>query len=103
MVRGIKVTQQPRELLKSLPRVQYIEMNEANRCCGASGLVQAFYHEISTDITRQKAQNVQASGAEIVATSCPACMLRIQGGINMAGQNQKVMHVADLLARAYEG
>lgn len=103
MVRGIKVTQQPRELLKSLPRVEYIEMNEANRCCGASGLVQAFYHEMSTDITRQKIQNVQASGAEIVATSCPACMMRIQGGINMAGQNQKVMHVADLMAKAYEG
>jgi glycolate oxidase iron-sulfur subunit len=103
MARGIKVTQQPRQMLQILPRVEYIEMNEANRCCGASGLVQAFYHEISTDITRQKTKNIQDSGAEVVATSCPACMLRIQGGINFAGQNQKVMHVADLMANAYEG
>jgi glycolate oxidase iron-sulfur subunit len=103
MVRGIGVTKQPRQMLQILPRVEYIEMKEANRCCGASGLVQAFYHEISTDITRQKSKNIQDSGAEVVATSCPACMMRIQGGINMAGQNQKVMHVADLMARAYEG
>ena len=101
MVRGIKVTQHSRQMLKRLPRVEYKEMNEASRCCGASGLVQAFYHEISTDITRQKSQNIQDTGAEIVATSCPACMMRIQGGINIAGQNQKVMHVADLMAKAY--
>ncbi|SHN86913.1 (Fe-S)-binding protein [Desulfitobacterium chlororespirans] len=102
MVRGIKVTEQPRKLLKSLPRVEYIEMFEANRCCGASGLVQAFYHEMATDITRQKAKNIEDSGVEVVATSCPACIMRLQGGINMVGQKQKVMHVADLIARAYE-
>lgn len=101
MVRGLKVTQQPRQLLQLLPRVQYTEMFEANRCCGASGLVQAFYHEVSTDITRQKAKNIQDSGADVVATTCPACMLRLQGGVNLAGQTQKVVHVADLIARAY--
>lgn len=101
MVRGIHVTEQPRQMLKMLPRVEYIEMNEANRCCGASGLVQAFYHEIATDITLQKAKNIQASGADIVATSCPACIMRLQGGVNMAGQKQKVMHVADMMAKAY--
>ncbi|ACL22389.1 glycolate oxidase iron-sulfur subunit [Desulfitobacterium sp. LBE] len=102
MVRGIKVTAQPRQMLKSLPRVEYIEMFEANRCCGASGLVQAFYHEMSTKVTREKAKNIQDSGAEVVATSCPACIMRLQGGVSMAGQKQKVMHVADLMAKAYE-
>ncbi|MDA8228144.1 MAG: (Fe-S)-binding protein [Desulfitobacterium hafniense] len=102
MVRHLKITQQPRDVLKSIPRVEYIEMNEANRCCGASGLVQAFYHEMSTEITRHKVQNVSDSGAQLVATSCPACMMRIQGGINFAGKNQQVVHVADLLAKAYE-
>lgn len=102
MVRGIGVTRQPREMLKIVPRVEYVEMNEASRCCGASGLVQAFYHEISTDITRQKTQNIADTNADLVATSCPACMMRLQGGINYAGQKQKVVHVADILAKAYE-
>lgn len=102
MVRHLKITSQPRQVLRSIPRLEFTEMNEANRCCGASGLVQAFYHELSTDITRQKTKNIVDSGAEVVATSCPACMLRIQGGINFAGHKQKVVHVADLLAKAYE-
>lgn len=102
MVRGIGVTKQPRQMLQILPRVEYVEMNEASRCCGASGLVQAFYHEISTKITRQKANNIKNTNADVVATSCPACMLRLETGISLAGQNQKVMHVADLMAQAYE-
>ncbi|KLU59506.1 lactate utilization protein A [Peptococcaceae bacterium CEB3] len=102
MARHLKITSQPRKVLRSIPRLQFVEMNEANRCCGASGLVQAFYHELSTDITRQKTQNIVDSGAEVVATSCPACMLRIQGGLNFAGKKQTVVHVADLLAKAYE-
>ena len=101
-VRYNTITEQPRKILRQIPRLEFTEMFEANRCCGASGLVQAFYHETATSITHQKAKNVQDSGAEVVATSCPACMLRIQGGINMAGQKQKVVHVADLLAKAYE-
>lgn len=102
MVRGLGITKEPRQMLQMLPRVEYVEMNEANRCCGASGLVQAFYHEISTKITRQKTSNINDTEANIVATSCPACMLRIQTGVSLAGQNQKVMHVADLMAQAYE-
>jgi len=102
MVRGLKVTKQPRQLLQMIPRVEYKEMFEANRCCGAAGLIQAFYHEVSTDITVQKTQNIKDTNADLVATSCPACMLRLQGGINKAGQKQKVMHVADVMAHAYE-
>lgn len=102
MVRGIGVTKQPRQMLQILPRVEFVEMNEANRCCGASGLVQAFYHEMSTKITRQKTLNIKNTNADVVATSCPACMLRLETGISLAGQNQKVMHVADLMAKAYE-
>ncbi len=102
MVRGLKVTKQPRQLLQMVPRVEFVEMFEANRCCGAAGLIQAFYHEVSTDITVQKVQNIKNTNADLVATSCPACMLRLQGGVNKAGQKQKVMHVADVMANAYE-
>lgn len=102
MVRGLHITEQPRQMLKILPRVEFVEMNEANRCCGASGLVQAFYHEISTKITREKTSNIKDTEADVVATTCPACMLRLQSGISLAGQDTKSMHVADLMAQAYQ-
>jgi len=101
LVRPQKITQQPRELLKSIPRLQYVEMKEADRCCGAAGMVQAFFPDESNDITRQKLKNIEDSGADIVVTSCPACLHRIQGALNLAGKHQKVVHLADMLAKAY--
>jgi glycolate oxidase iron-sulfur subunit len=100
MVRYQKVTQPPRELLKSIPRLQFVEMKEADRCCGAAGLVQAFFPEEANDITRQKLANIENSGADIVVTTCPACIHRIQGALNLAGKRQKVVHLADMLAKA---
>jgi len=102
MVRGQGIAEQPRKVLQSIPRVDFVEMAEANRCCGAAGLFQAFFHDISKDITRQKVENIDASGAELVATSCPACQHRIQGSLRLAGKKQKVVHIADLLAEAYK-
>lgn len=99
MVRYQKVTQPPRNLLKSIPRLQFVEMKEADRCCGAAGLVQAFFPDESNEITRQKIDNIENSGADIVVTTCPACIHRIQGALNLAGRRQKVVHLADLLAK----
>lgn len=100
MVRYQKITQPPRELLKSIPRLQFVEMKEADRCCGAAGLVQAFYPDEANDITRQKIANIENSGADVVVTTCPACIHRIQGALNLAGGRQKVVHLADMLAKA---
>jgi glycolate oxidase iron-sulfur subunit len=100
LVRYLSVTQQPRQMLKSVPRLQLNEMFEANRCCGAAGLVMVFYQELSTKITADKAQNIIDSGAEIVATSCPACMLKINSGLKLKGSKIPVVHVADVLAAA---
>jgi glycolate oxidase iron-sulfur subunit len=100
LVRYLKVTEEPRKLLKSVPRLKFNEMFEANRCCGAAGLVMVFYQELSTKITADKASNIINSGAETVATSCPACMLKINSGLKLKGSKVPVKHVADVLAEA---
>lgn len=102
MVRYNTITAEPRNLLKSVPRLKFVEMFEANRCCGAAGLVQAFYHDLSSKITAEKAQNIIDTGAEIVATSCPACMLKINSGLKLKGSKVEIKHVADVLASALD-
>lgn len=102
MVRYNKITAEPRSLLKSVPRVNFVEMFEADRCCGAAGLVQAFYHDLSAQITADKAQNIINTGAQVVATSCPACMLKINSGLKLKGSKIEVKHVADVLAEALD-
>ena len=102
LVRGQNITAQPRKLLKDLPGTEYIEMPRANGCCGAGGMFQGFYPEIAVPITQQKLDNIAKTGADTVVTSCPACANRIQGSLNLGGRRQKVFHIVDILAEAYE-
>jgi glycolate oxidase iron-sulfur subunit len=102
LARGLKITKEPRKVLKSIPRIEYVELREADRCCGAAGLFQSYFYEIAKDISRQKVQNIENTGADIVVTGCPACVHRIQGSLRLAGKEQKVVHLADLLADAHQ-
>ncbi len=102
MSRSLQVTKEPRAVLKSIPRLEYVEMREADRCCGAAGLFQSYFYEIAKDISRQKVKNIDDTEAEIVVTACPACVHRIQGSLRLAGKEQQVVHLADLLAEVYQ-
>ncbi len=102
LIRAQGVTSQPRKILKDLPGIEYVEMPGANNCCGAGGMFQGFFPEIAIPITQKKIDGIIKSGADTVITSCPACKNRIQGSLNLGGHKHKVLHIVDLLAKAYE-
>ncbi len=95
--RGMGVWKEPRELLKSLPNVEFVEMEGADRCCGGSGTFSLNYPKMSTDIGAFKANAIKKSGADIVVTACPSCQLQLSDALNRNGVKVKVMHTADLL------
>ncbi|MDT8441343.1 MAG: (Fe-S)-binding protein [Desulfuromonadales bacterium] len=94
------ITREPREILKALPQVDYAEMNEAGTCCGLGGTYSVYHYETSRKIGANKAANIAASGAELVATDCPGCIMQLQDSINHAGGEQKVVHILELLLQA---
>ena len=102
LARGMGVTKQPRKILQSIPGIKFVEMREADQCCGAAGLFQGLYPEIATKITTNKINNVKKTGADIVAVECPACLHRIQGGINFHKTGQKAVHLVEILDAAYQ-
>lgn len=102
LARGMNVVKQPRELMKKIPGVELVEMKEADQCCGAAGLFQGLYPEISTKITGNKISNAKATGAKFVTVDCPACLHRIQGGINQNKTGQKTAHIVEVLAASYD-
>ncbi len=53
-------------------------------------------------ITDLKVNSIAKTGADFVTTSCPACLNRIEGSLNLAGCKPKALHIVDLLAMAYE-
>ena len=88
---------EPREIIKSIPGVEFVELPEADWCCGGAGSYSIENKDISEKILERKINNIKKTGADILATSCPSCMIQLSYGIKKAGLNIKVLHVNQLL------
>jgi glycolate oxidase iron-sulfur subunit len=94
------ITREPRQILKALPQVEFVEMPEAGTCCGLGGTYSVYHYETSKKIGARKAANIEASGAQLVATDCPGCIMQLQDSINHADGGQRSVHILELLAEA---
>jgi len=101
LVKGQNVGVQPRRLLKLLPTVEFVEMAEADRCCGGGGEYQIEYGDMSARITDRKVENVRKTGAGFVATGCPGCTITI--GAHVAKDHVKAIHTVQLIQAALDG
>ena len=77
-------------------------MNEAGTCCGCGGSFNVAHYEMSKKIGNRKADNIVGSGAETVATSCPACMMQITDMLSRRDKGIEVRHVVELYAESLE-
>jgi len=98
-LRAAGVTKEPRAILAGLPGIEYVEMPDADRCAGGAGTYLVKDFETSQHIFERKRRAFEQSGAEVVATSCPACMIQLRTGLHGAAE---VKHVAQLIQEAYE-
>jgi Fe-S oxidoreductase len=96
-LRAAGVTKAPREVLASLPGVEFVEMQDADRCAGGAGTYIVKDYATALRIFERKRRAIEESGAEVVATSCPACMIQLNNGLR---GKARVKHVAELLAEA---
>jgi glycolate oxidase iron-sulfur subunit len=94
------ITKAPRELLRMLPNVEFIEMENADSCCGLGGTFSVLHYEQSKKIGAKKMAGLAASGADFVATGCPGCIIQLQDSINHAGLKVQAVHLLELVAGA---
>ena len=73
-------------------------MDEAGKCCGCGGSFNVAHYELSKKIGSSKADNIIASGAKTVATSCPACMMQMTDMLSRRDKGIQVKHVVELYA-----
>ena len=66
-------------------------------CCGLGGTYSVYHYETSKKIGQRKAHNIAASGADIVATDCPGCIMQLQDSINHAQGHQRPVHILELI------
>jgi len=101
LVHGQKVHQQPRQLLMMIPGVELVEMKESDWCCGSAGVYNLTHPEISEEALASKVRHIVDSGAQVVASANPGCILQIGMGLQRAGHDVPIVHVMDLLGWAY--
>ena len=99
--RGQGISAEPREILKSIPGVELIEMKEAGRCCGMAGSFSLVHPDLSVEISDRKIADIQTTNTDTVATGCPACRMQLQSGIENANIDEEVLHTIQILAESY--
>ena len=96
-----KVRKQPRELIRSLPGVNFVEMRHADICCGAAGLYSTLEPDMSNRILQQKLEDLLATGADVLTVANPGCQMQLQAGLKSRGSKMRVEHISETIARAY--
>ncbi len=99
--RGQGVWKQPRTLLKMIDGIEFVEMPEADWCCGSAGSQLITHYETSLKVLGRKMDNLENTQAEYIASGCPGCQMQLNVGIRQRGLNVQVVHPIELLDRAY--
>jgi glycolate oxidase iron-sulfur subunit len=93
-----RITQPPRRLIQALAGPNYVELPEADVCCGSAGTYNLTEPGMAERLQKRKIANIMESGARIVVTTNPGCLLQIQTGLRKAkAKHVRAMHIADFL------
>jgi glycolate oxidase iron-sulfur subunit len=99
-VRGQGIVSEPRGLLRRLQGTAYVEMPEADWCCGGAGSYALSHYDLSQRVLDRKMENLKKTGAHVLVTSCPACIIQLSYGIRRHGLPVRVCHLSEVLGLA---
>jgi iron-sulfur cluster protein len=94
LCRGLKVTREPRELLQ-IAGMEYVPAKDEDLCCGFGGSYSIEFPELSSAVLQGKLDNIEATGAELLVSDCPGCVLQLRGGLDKRGSKIQVKHIAE--------
>jgi glycolate oxidase iron-sulfur subunit len=100
LLHGQKVREAPRKLLRFIPGLDLVELPHSDLCCGSAGVYNVTQTDASLELLAEKMHCASATGAQIIATSNPGCLLQMRAGAEMHHTDQQVLHVIELLDQA---
>lgn len=101
LAHGQRIKNAPRKLLKAIPGLTFREMPMADLCCGSAGVYNVVQNGMAMQILEHKMQYIDMTGASIIATANPGCLLQLAAGARLYGKGQRVAHVVEILDEAY--
>ncbi|MBE0584287.1 MAG: LUD domain-containing protein [Desulfofustis sp.] len=96
LCRGLGVHDAPRNLMRSAG-LDYREAFEEEVCCGFGGTYSAKFPELSEQLLKRKLDHVEATGADLLLTDCPGCVMQLRGGLRKRGSSVEVQHTVEAL------
>lgn len=97
-LRDLNLHDEPRKLLKNVRNAEFVEMKNADVCCGFGGTFSVKYPEISVAILDNKIEEIEKSGADAVVACDASCLMQIGGRLSRIGAKARPMHIAEILA-----
>ena len=101
LLHGQRIKDQPRAMLAAIPELSVLPLSEADWCCGSAGTYNVTQPELSAKLLERKVGHITSTGAQIVVTANPGCQMQIAAGLRAARAPITVVHLMDLLDRAY--
>ena len=99
LLHGQKIGEAPRRLIQSVPGIELVEMRLADHCCGSAGVYNVTQTRTSLDLLTEKMECAKQTGADVIVTANPGCLLQMRNGAEIHGTRQQVLHVDELLDR----
>jgi glycolate oxidase iron-sulfur subunit len=100
LLHGQKVREAPRQLLRAIPNLEFVELPYSEICCGSAGSYNITQTQTSLDLLAGKMQHAKSTKADVIITANPGCLLQMRAGAALHHTNQQVLHVIELLDRA---
>jgi len=102
-LRDLNLKSEPRKLIRNVRGAEFVELENADACCGFGGTFSVKYPEISVAILDQKIDAIERAGVNAVVSGDASCLMQIGGRLSRKGSKVKVMHLAELLAANARG
>jgi L-lactate dehydrogenase complex protein LldE len=97
-LRDLHLKTEPRRLIRNVRGAEFVEVENAESCCGFGGTFSVKYPEISVAILDQKIEAIEQAGVQAVVSGDASCLMQIGGRLSRKGSKVQAMHLAELLA-----
>jgi glycolate oxidase iron-sulfur subunit len=97
------VRAQPRALLRGIPGLELREVADADICCGSAGVYNLLFPRAAADLGERKARSVLATGADLLATANPGCLLQVAASVRRLGGRGALAHTVEVLDASLRG
>ncbi len=96
--RGQGLSEEPRRALRSIASLEYRELPEADWCCGGAGSYALSHYDLALKVLDRKMDNLEKTGAQLLVTSCPACIIHLSYGVRRRGLPVRVCHISEVVS-----